>query len=125
MSADRHEPEDAVILEPGGSLDERTEIEPIRAGRVRCLDRELEPRDLARADVLSRLLGDAVVAGPSGVGRAEEPVAAERARPILTGLGAPGPEVGDLPHAAADPAQRPRVVERDRGGGALPTAKRR
>src|SRR5713101_8833240 len=50
-SADGDHPEDAVILEPRGALDQRPEIQLVCAGRRRSRDRELEPGDLSRPDV--------------------------------------------------------------------------
>src|SRR5687768_3929806 len=59
-----HGPEDAEVLHPRRSLDERPEVEAVVTRRLRRLDRELEPRDLTRTDVRRGLHGDAVVARP-------------------------------------------------------------
>ncbi len=112
-------PEHAEVLHPGRAFDERAEIEPVVAGSLRRLDRELEPRDLAWADIRRGLDRDAVVSGPSGGRRPERAVAAERAGLILPGLWAPGPEVGDLAEHSRDPSPRPGVVVRDGRGRAL------
>src|SRR3982074_2830508 len=92
---DGDHPEDAVVLEPRGALDQRSEIQLVSARRSRSRDRELEPCDLSWTNVVRGLHGDAVVSRPTGVGRAELSVTAERRRAILSRLGAPSPEARD------------------------------
>src|SRR6266849_6589191 len=65
--SDSDDPEHPVVLQPGGSLDEGTEIEAIDARRCWRLDRELEPGDLAGPDVFGWLDRKTVVARPAGV----------------------------------------------------------
>src|SRR6185503_5944196 len=102
---DGDEPEDAEVLEPRRTFDERTQIEAVVAWRQRGLDRELEPRDLTRTDVRSRLHGDAVVARPTCRERSCGAVTAERTDLILSRLGAPRSEIRDLAEAAAHPSE--------------------
>src|SRR5207237_1376074 len=107
-------PEDPVVFEPGRALDEWSHVEPVRARIHRRTQVELEPRDLSRTDVRRRLHGDAIESRPVRRRRAVLPVTAENARAILARLAAPRPEVGDLAHATADPAERTGVVVRER-----------
>src|ERR1700704_2185489 len=95
---DGDHPEDAVVLEPRSALDQRSEIQLVRARRSRSRDRELEPCDLSWTNVVRGLHGDPVVSRPTGVGRAELAVTAEHGRAILPGLGTPRSEVRDLAH---------------------------
>jgi hypothetical protein len=115
----RDEPEDPEVLQPRGAFDQRTEVEAVRARGRRRLDRELEPRDLARTDVLRGLDRDAVVARPSRRGRSGAAVTTEGRRRVLSRLGARRTEVRDLAHARAHPTGGAGVVVRDRRGRAL------
>src|SRR6266850_4323720 len=103
-------PEDPDVLEPLRAFDERAHIEPVRAGKRRRSQVELEPCDLAWPDVGRGLLRDAIEPGPSRRRRTELTVAAEDAGLVLTRLALPGPEVGRLAHPPRDPSTRSRVV---------------
>ena len=108
----RHIPEDAVILEPLLAFEQRAQTEAIHPRSRRGLHRELEPGDLTGTDVRRRLRGDAIRARPAGGRRAGGTVAAEDARLVLSGIGAPGPEEG-----VAVPPERTGIKERHRGNG--------
>ena len=105
-----HLPEDAHVLEPRRALDERPDVQAVRAGKRRRLQVELEPRDLAWPDVRRGLLSDAIETRPSARWRTELAVATEDARLILAWLAVPRTEVGRLAHPSRDPSERPRVV---------------
>src|SRR5437868_5599402 len=104
--ADGDHPEDPVVLEPCGALDQRPQVELVRAARSGSRDCELEPGDLTRTDIVGGLHRDPVVSRPARVWRAELPVTAERSRAILSRVGTPCTEVRDLAHASAHPADR-------------------
>ena len=122
---DRDDPEDAEVVHPLRPLDQRSQVQAVGAGGQRGLDRELEPRDLARPDVGGRLDRDAVVSRPAGGGRTELAVATEHARAVLARLGPLRAEVRDLSEPSADPAARAGVVVRDGRDGSLARAEGR
>src|SRR5258705_3214135 len=107
---DRHLPEDAVVLHPGGALDHRSDVELVGPWRLRRLDRELEPRNLTGPHIVGGLRCDTVVSRPSGRRRSELPVAPDQARLILARAPIGGAEERHLAHTAADPAGGTRVV---------------
>src|SRR5438876_2531079 len=100
-SEDCHIPEDAEVLHPFSTFNQRSNRKGVSTRSRGRLDGELEPRHLPGSDIVGRLNRNTVVARPICAWRSDRTVAPEDTRLILAWHGVPGTEIRDLTKIAA------------------------